>query len=166
SRVPDGAGPFWEARLTGQTEDTQYFYRIGAGPEHTFRTPPPRGFSGFWFAEQADVGSTLSYPQVRAVQDSIGVDEASIADDDRPEFILMPGDLTYGDQDGITRIDQHFNDVMSWSQDIAYMPAWGNHEWDPAGSSKSDQINNYKGRFDLPNPRTSPGTTLTCVAKD
>jgi len=43
------------------------------------------------------------------------------------------------------------------------MPAWGNHEWDSSG----DNLNNYKGRFDLPNPQTSPGSpTVSCCGED
>jgi len=166
SPLPDGAGPFWEARLTGLTENTLYYYRIGTGSERTFRTPLPRGASDYWFAELADVGSTLTYPQVGPTQDSLATDEANVPGNDTPRFALVVGDLTYGDQDGVTRIDQHFNDVMSWSERTAYMPAWGNHEWDPAGSVRLDQVNNYKGRFDLPNPQLSPGTGTTCIQND
>ncbi len=71
----------------------------------------------------------------------------------RPAFALMVGDLTYANTSDQTAVDRHFNDVMVWSQDAAYMPAWGNHEWDEAG----DDFRNYKGRFDFPNPQTSPG---------
>ena len=56
-------------------------------------------------------------------------------------------------------MDQHFNDVMTWSQDIAYMPAWGNHEWATAADGMADNLNNYEGRFDFPNSQTSPGAT-------
>ena len=44
------------------------------------------------------------------------------------------------------------------------MPAWGNHEWDiPA----TDDLRNYKGRFDLPNPQTSPGSpAVSCCGED
>jgi hypothetical protein len=62
------------------------------------------------------------------------------------------GDLTYGNILTQADVDRHFNDVMTWSRDAAYMPAWGNHEWDMV----TDDLRNYKGRFDLPNPRTSP----------
>src|SRR5262245_42391108 len=41
------AGPFWEARITGLQENTLYHYSVGTGPDHTFRTPPPRGSSDF-----------------------------------------------------------------------------------------------------------------------
>src|SRR5213075_891276 len=33
------------------------------------------------------------------------------------------------------------------------MPAWGNHDW----PRSADDLRNYKGRFALPNPQTSPG---------
>src|SRR6266542_1915723 len=41
---------------------------------------------------------------------------------------------------------------MAWSVAAAYMPAWGNHEWD---DPSLDDMRNYKGRFALPNPQTS-----------
>jgi len=42
------------------------------------------------------------------------------------------------------------------------MPAWGNHEWEP-----TDDLRNYKGRFDLPNPQTSPGSpAISCCGED
>ena len=72
-----------------------------------------------------------------------------------PNFVLVTGDLTYGDEDGQFVVDQHFNDVMVWSRTIPYMPAWGNHEWINSG----DNMRNYKGRFDLVNPKSSPGVS-------
>jgi hypothetical protein len=163
--VPDSsAGPFWEARLTGLEENTLYFYRIGDGPEHTFRTPPPRGSSDFWIAEEADIGSTLDYSAVGPTQLQIAQDHPDIPGDDRPRFVLVPGDLSYGDQNArdpngnLPEVDRHFNDVMSWSQDAAYMVVWGNHEWrDSSEGAKADDLQNYKGRFDFPNSQTSPG---------
>ena len=156
--VPDSSpGPYREARITSLSENTLYYYRIGSEPEHTFRTPPKRGGSGFWFAETADIGSTLRWPAVGATQQMIGVDSPKIPGDDRPRFVLVAGDLTYGDQESPAHVDQHFNDVMSGSLDAAYMPAWGNHEWATAKDAKRDNLNNYEGRFDLPNSQTSPG---------
>lgn len=155
---PDSSpGPFWEARLTGLAENTLYYYRIGSGPVHTFRTPPPRGGSDFWFAEQADVGCSLRWPNVGITQGMISEDNPNLPGDDRPRFVLVPGDLTYGDQGSPAEVDQHFNDVMAWSQDAAYMAAWGNHEWATASDAKPDNLNNYEGRFDFPNSQTSPG---------
>jgi hypothetical protein len=156
--MPDSSpGPFWEARLTGLTENTLYYYRIGNGPECTFRTPPPRGSTGFWFAQEADVGSSLHWKTVAITQEMIAADNSAVPGDDRPRFVLVAGDLTYGDQGAPADVDQHFNDVMSWSREAAYMPAWGNHEWSTAEEAKSDHLGNYEGRFDLPHSQTSPG---------
>jgi hypothetical protein len=156
--LPDSSpGPFCEARITGLAEDALYRYRIGNGPEHTFRTPPPRGGAGFWFAEEADIGSSLHWKTVAVTQGMIAADHPDLAGDDRPRFVLVAGDLSYGDQGAAADVDQHFNDVMAWSQDAAYMPAWGNHEWTEAGETKPDGLQNYEGRFDLPNSQTSPG---------
>ena len=35
-----------------------------------------------------------------------------------------------GTTNGQAAVDRHFDDVMAWSRTAAYMPAWGNHEWD------------------------------------
>jgi hypothetical protein len=72
-----------------------------------------------------------------------------------PRFVLVAGDITYGESN-VARVDQHFNDVMIWSQDAAYMPAWGNHDWDTSTSVKA-QLNEFEGRFDFPNSHISPG---------
>jgi len=147
------AGPFQEARITGLVENTLYYYRIGTGTESTFRTPPPRGGSGFWIAAEADIGTSTSYATVLPNQQGIAEDSPNLSGDDRPRFVLVAGDLTYGDDHGRAHVDQHFNDVMVWSRFAAYMPAWGNHEW----GSAEDDLQNYEGRFDLPNTQTSPG---------
>jgi hypothetical protein len=153
SPLPDSsAGPFWEARLTGLREDTLYHYAIGDGPESTFRTPPPRGAGGFWIALTADVGSTAKYPAVGPQAAQIASDNASIPGDDRPRFVMMAGDLAYGDQKGAAEVDNHFNDMMVWSRWAAYMPAWGNHD----DGSSTDDRQNYEGRFDFPNSQDVP----------
>jgi Concanavalin A-like lectin/glucanases superfamily/Bacterial Ig domain len=145
-------GPFWEAKIAGLQADTLYYYSIANGPEHTFRTPPLPGDSDFYVYVEGDIGSTHTYSEVAGVQNIIG--NAYL--NGLPDFTLVVGDLSYGDINGIIDVDQHFNDVMLWSQDAAYMPAWGNHEWHT--TANVDQFNNYKGRFDFANPQTSPGT--------
>ena len=158
SPTPDSSpGPFWEAKLTGLLENTLYYYSIGSEPEQTFRTPPLRGSAGFWIAQEADIGSTVSYSAVGPSQALIAQDLPALAGDDRPRLVIVPGDLTYGDQNGIANVDGHFNDVMPWSRTAAYMVAWGNHEWDT--SVGGDDLNNYEGRFDFPNSQTSPGAS-------
>ena len=158
SPLPNSSsGPFREARITGLSENTLYYYRIGSGAEHTFRTPPPRGGSGFWVGCVADIGSSISYSGVVPTQQQMGANNPNIEGDDRPRFVVVPGDLTYGDDKGKPHVDQHFNDVMAWSQDAAYMVIWGNHEW----GSSVDDLQNYEGRFDFPNSQTSPGAPST-----
>jgi len=150
------AGPFQEARLFALQPNAVYHYSIGGGPDHTFRTPPPRGSSGFTVCAQGDIGDAGSYSQMPGVQDLI----AAAA----PAFVIGAGDLTYGNANGISVVDAHFNDIMVWSQDAAYMPAWGNHEWDKPAA---DDLRNYKGRFELPNPQTSPGApAVGCCGED
>jgi hypothetical protein len=104
-------------------------------------TAPTRGFR---FDVEADVGDSGSYGNMRSTQEQIAADQ--------PAFVLVSGDLSYGNAHGQAAVDQHFNDVMAWSQQVAYMPAWGNHEWDIA---TADDLRNYKGRFVVPNPQTS-----------
>ena len=140
------AGPFWEARLTGLLPNTLYHYAIGGAPDHTFRTPLPRGASDFVVCVEGDIGDSTSYPRwVGPVQRLVAQQQ--------PRFALLVGDLTYANDHGQAHVDQHFNDVMAWSLDAAYLPAWGNHEWDKT----TDDFRNYKGRFDLPNPRSAVG---------
>jgi hypothetical protein len=150
------SGPFWEARLTGLQPSTVYYYSIGTDPVHTFRTAPARGSSGFTVAVEGDIGDSGTYPEVASVQSLI----AGVA----PAFVLALGDLTYGNSNGLPVVDAHFNDVMAWSRDAAYMPVWGNHEWE---SPEIDDLRNYKGRFELPNPRSSPGSpAVSCCGED
>jgi PKD repeat protein len=144
-------GPFWEVTLTGLQEDTIYHYSIGGSPDHTFHTPPPRGSTrGFSIFAHGDIGDAVKYPRGAPINAKVAAS--------RPDFVLMLGDLTYGYPNGQLSVDRHFNDVMGWSWDAAYMPIWGNHEWGNA----VDDLRNYKGRFALPNPQTSPNAPVCC----
>jgi hypothetical protein len=148
------AGPFWEARLTGLLPGTAYHYSIGGGPDHTFHTTAAAPVS-FTVYVEGDIGDTLAYPRVGAVQ--------SLIAGGTPAFVLVVGDLTYADSEGQGAVDRHFVNVMKWSQDAAYMPAWGNHEWGHA----TDDMRNYKGRFDFPNSQASPGAPAEgCCGED
>jgi hypothetical protein len=138
------SGPFREARITGLLPGVTYHYSLDGGPDHTFHTAPAAG-SSFTVYVQGDIGDTISYANVGKVQKQIA--------DGAPSFVLCVGDLTYGNAHGQAAVDSHFNNVMKWSQDAAYMPAWGNHEWD----ASTDDFRNYKGRFAFPNAQTSPG---------
>jgi len=148
------SGPFWEARLTSLLPNTVYHYSIAGGLDHLFHTMPAPGNEFIAYVE-GDIGDTSNYSRVGPVQ--------SLIARGGPSFVITVGDLTYGNANGQTAVDNHFNNVMDWSQDAAYMPGWGNHEWDTSG----DNFKNYKGRFDLPNPQTSPGApTLGCCGED
>jgi hypothetical protein len=135
-------GPFWEARLKGLRRGTRYHYAIGGGPDGTFTTAP---VGRFRFDVQGDVGDSGSSSRVGPTQAQIAAD--------RPAFVIVAGDLTYGNLNGQTAVDRHFDDVMVWSRKAAYMPAWGNHEWDSSG----DDLRNYKGRFAIPHAQAAPG---------
>jgi parallel beta-helix repeat protein len=148
--VPNSSqGPFWEAKLAGLKENSLYYYSIGSGPERTFRTPPVLGSSGFTVYAQGDIGDTTNYFNVGAVQDLIA--------NGQPALVLGLGNLARGVSNGKAAIDQHFNDVMAWSKEAAYMPAWGDQDWKGTGNVG---FANYRGRFDLPNPQTSPDAPL------
>jgi hypothetical protein len=158
SHLPySSAGPFWEARLTNLQPNTTYHYSIGGEADHTFKTALPKGSSASFTVDViGDVGDTTTYDNVGPVQAMIAADQ--------PSMVLLAGDLTYGNAHGQAVVDQHFNDVQVWSLgSTAYMPAWGNHEWD----SSTDNLNNYKGRFDFPNQQTSPGSpAISCCGED
>jgi hypothetical protein len=105
-------GPFWEARITGLEPGTEYHYSIEGGVDHTFRTAPSPQ-QNFVVCVEGDSGDAIPYPQVAAVQSAIARDD--------PWFVLVVGDLTYADDRGPEAVDRHFNDVMTWSCDDAYM---------------------------------------------
>ena len=145
-------GPFWEARLTGLKPGATYHYSIGDSPDRTFSTAPTGPFR---FDVEADVGASTNFAPVTATEGQIAADN--------PAFVLVVGDLTYGNDEGQAAVDQHFNDVMIWSRRAAYMPAWGNHEWDKS----TDDLRNYKGRFAIPHPSASPGAPAQgCCGED
>lgn len=142
-------GPFRQAVLTDLRLNTLYHYSIGTCPAHTFRTPPPPGRANFTADAEGDIGASTDFKDVVPNQRLIAAQ--------KPRFVLVLGDLTYGAP------DQHFNDVMVWSRDAAYMPAWGNNEWD----HPPNDLRNFKGRFGLPHPQTSPGAPASgCCGQD
>ncbi len=142
-------GPFWEAKLTGLKENTRYYYKIGTRPERSFHTAPVPGSSDFNVYAQGNMGNTSTYFNMGIVQDLIA--------SDLPAFVVGLGDLTLGNTDGKEAIDQHFNDIMLWSTQAAYMPVWGDRD---TVSSDKESFANYKGRFVIPNSQTSPGSPL------
>jgi parallel beta-helix repeat protein len=148
-------GPFRQAQINGLQPGTTYHYSIGGGPDYTFHTPPTGDFR---FDAIGDVGDTTHFSHL--------ADTFSSMASDQPSFVLMLGDLTYANATGVTQsvVDQHFNDVMGWSTSAAYMPAWGNHEWE---SPAVDDLRNYKGRLLMPHAAASPGSPdVSCCGND
>ena len=128
------AGPFCQVPLTALKPNALYHYSIGTCPDHTFRTPPPPGRANFIIDAEGDIGSSRDYKDVLPDQELIAAHV--------PAAVLVLGDLSYANPNGQASVDQHFNDMMVWSQDVPYMPAWGNHEWDVP---RNDDLRNYKG---------------------
>lgn len=146
------------ATLTGLAADSAYRYRIDGQPsgnEHAFRTPPTSCAAEFMFAAEGDIGASTRSPSAPAVQRLIA--EA------KPRFVLGLGDLAYANGSELL-VHTHLDDVMVWSRDAAYVPAWGNHDW---MYGVGDDLAMYKDRFTLPNDQASPGAPAAgCCEKD
>lgn len=152
---PSSPGPFRQVQIGGLQAGATYHYSIGGGPDYTFHTPPTGDFR---FDAIGDVGDTTQFSKLG--------DTFSAMASDQPSFVLMVGDLTYANATAATSavVDQHFNDVMPWSTSAAYIPAWGNHEWE---SPAVDDLRNYKGRLLMPNAAASPGSpAVSCCGND
>ena len=150
SIVPtSSSGPWKEAAITGLTANTTYYYKIGDSAEYSFKTPPAAGTEDFNIYALGNIGTSLRYPLMFQVQDLIGTDT--------PSFVLALGDLGQRCADGKLCSNRHFDDVLHWSTKAAYMPVWGDMDW--ATNTKED-FRNYKGRFDVPNSKTSTGSPL------
>jgi len=134
-------GAFWQATIGGLEAGKRYRYAVGP-VKSTFSSPPVRRFR---FDVEADVGASSDFDTVITTQKQIAAD--------KPTFVIVAGDLTYGNDNGQQAVDRHFNDVMAWSRRAAYMAAWGNHEWDES----TDDLRNYKGRLRIPHAQASPG---------
>jgi hypothetical protein len=145
-------GPFREARLARLRPGAIYHYSIGGGKDATFTTAPRAPYR---FDVEADVGDSADAHETATTQRQIAAD--------KPSFVIVAGDLTYGNDNGQAAVDRHFDDVMTWSRTAAYMPAWGNHEWDES----TDDLRNYKGRFAIPHAHASPGAPAAgCCDED
>jgi hypothetical protein len=157
SPTPDTGGSYWECALTGLDADTLYYYKIGSsGIEHTFRTPPPAGSSGFTIAVTSDFQENTTYP----TNTSVCMDWIAAIN---PLFVLHCGDITGADDyGGETRAHAVYNLMMTkWSQDIALMPCFGNHDWDSAA------VTNWTtGRFAFPNVQDKSGVPYADSSED
>jgi hypothetical protein len=153
------AGPWKEALVTDLEPGVEYGYEIGR-PRYPvpafFRAPNPRGLAGFGFVAVAGMGSSIDFPEVMALHRLIALEDQA--------FVLGLGDLTYADIRSQVSVSRHFEDVTVWSRNAAYLPVWGEHEWQ---SPKRDDLRNYKGRFTLPHAQASPGAPEAgCCGKD
>jgi hypothetical protein len=149
-------GPFWEAKLTGLQQNTLYYYKIGgSGQVKTFLTPPPPGTGGFRVCGTSDLHSNSTecatmFNQIAGLN---------------PDFVITTGDTTGGDSGGQGYVDTRFHNAMVWSQNAAWMPIWGNHDWQD--NPNSDDLRSYKGRFDIPHPQTATSSpTPGCCSED
>jgi hypothetical protein len=143
----DSPGSYWECALTGLSVDTLYYYKIGSsGTQHTFRTPLSPGTSGFTIVSTSDWQEDGDEHTLNGMKQI-----AAIA----PRFVLVLGDLTGADDNGIFLVHKRFADMMVWSQDAAYMANWGNHDWeDNTKKPSAAWMNNIKGRIAMPNSQT------------
>lgn len=152
-------GPWQEATVTDLRPGAEYGYEIGrpSQPVPAFvRAPLPPGTAGFTFVATAGLGASSDSPEVIPTHRMIALAE--------PAFVLVLGDLTFGDIRSQQSVDRHFTDVMEWSGRAAYMPAWGEHEWQ---APAHDDLRNYKGRFGLPHGQASPGAPAAgCCGED
>jgi hypothetical protein len=151
-------GPWQEVTLDGLPAGAEVQYELGNPTRpvpRAFRAPAERGATGFSFVAVGDVGAVSDAPAAAVVHRLIALGD--------PTFVLGLGDLTYGDLRSQASVGRHFDDAMVWSRRAAYMPVWGNHEWETG----RDDLRNYKGRFALPNAAASPGAPADgCCGED
>jgi len=148
-------GPYWEAKITGLKENTAYFYAIGiSGKVYKFRTPPISGTGGFRVCLTSDIHES-SAECVAMFNQIAGL---------KPDLVLTTGDVTGAGPDGQQEVVKRFHEAMVWSQSAAWMPAWGNHDWE---YTDKDDLRTLKGRFDIPNPGTiSSSPAVSCCGED
>jgi hypothetical protein len=143
------SGPWKQAALTGLTANTTYFYKIGTSAQYSFKTPPVNGTADFTIYALGNFGNNLIAPAMPAVQNLIaGFD---------PAFVIGLGDYAQRSTAGKLTTDSFFSALQVWSTKSAFMPVWGDLDWT---TNTFEDFKNYKGRFDLPNSKTSTGTPL------
>jgi hypothetical protein len=136
----DISGPFREAKLTGLQMSTTYHYRIGGGPDNTFRTRPSADFT---WVDVGDTGSTICTPWV--------ADTHALIAAQQPSFVTHGGDIAYANVCGVPAVHRYYVDQEAWSHTAAFQVVTGNHEYGapvaeaPAGTPRESLLN-YKGR--------------------
>jgi hypothetical protein len=161
----DISGPFSEVLLSNLTPATQYHYRIGAtGDDHTFSTGPTGDFT---WDDIGDTGSSYYNPAAPISCNKTWMPSvwSQILSED-PAFVTHGGDIDYANECGSPSVHQLFQDISGVASTRPVMFTWGNHEYgspnaeSPPGTPR-DVMNNYKGRFNPPNPQTVPNDTPT-----
>ena len=148
-------GPYWEAKLTGLKVNTLYYYKIGnSGRIYDFRTPPEPGKADFTVCITTDMHERSTESVAMFYQ------LAQL----KPDFVISTGDITGAGPGGQHEVESRFRDVMLFSQNAAWMPAWGNHDWE---YDDIDDLRTLKGRFDIPNPGSmSDAPEISCCGED
>lgn len=148
-------GPYWEAKLTGLKKNTTYYYKVGtAGKIHKFSTPPLPGQADFRVCTTSDMHERSAECVSMFYQISLL----------KPDLVITTGDVTGAGPDGQQEVVSRFHDAMLWSQEAAWMPSWGNHDWE---YESIDDLRTLKGRFDIPNPGTmSDAPAISCCGED
>jgi hypothetical protein len=148
-------GPYWEAKLTDLKQNTKYYYKIGdSGKIKQFKTPPLHGKGGFRICLTTDMHESSAESKAMFAQMA----------DLKPDIVLTTGDITGAGPDGQKNVGERFHDAMIWSQSAAWIPAWGNHDWE---YDTIDDLRTVKGRFDIPNPGTISGSpAISCCGED
>lgn len=148
-------GPYWEAKITGLKQNTLYYYQIGeSGEINHFKTPPLPGKGDFRVIITTDMHETsreseIMFPQIAQM---------------KPDVVLTTGDITGAGPDGQKNVGERFHDAMVWSKNAAWMPVWGNHDWE---YDTIDDLRTYKGRFDIPNPGAiTDSPEISCCGED
>ncbi len=173
SNVPitpnSGPGPWREARITGLTPGTTYNYSIGGTANQTFKTAPAAGTADFTAIVNGDMGNPLGFSKSQPI--------ANLMRDANPDLVLGVGDYSYANSNPTGGyVDAFFGDIalganngiQAFSLRTPFFPAWGNHEIDHANDGGTctggDNLTNYKGRFDLPNPKEDVLDNTYCYA--
>jgi len=151
-------GPYWEAKLIGLTPGSTYHYSIGGAADATFTTAPPGDFR---FDAAGDYSDSVTNPWVAVTHQQMAADN--------PAMVLLLGDLSYENYNCPQAVDQFYNDMANtWGRTAAAAVTWGNHESANVGTGSQpcavrDNLANYKGLFDIPNPQiiSADGPTTT-----
>ena len=148
-------GPYWEAKLTGLEVNTLYYYKVGTvGKRHKFKTPPPPGQAGFRIVTTSDIHDRS--PECVAMFYQISLL--------KPDVVITTGDVTGAGPGGQDEVVSRFHDAQLWSQEAAWMPSWGNHDWE---YEDIDDLRTAKGRFDIPNSgNMSDAPAISCCGED